>query len=331
MVLINSIEQTDTAMNYEDFDDRPELPLAAGDPDAAKFDPNDEWLKKAPRDLQIEAMRQWFYARYQDPANDTPYNGREGGYLFIHGGPYDPDDEIQERFSDVVEYEVMEELINDLISEYGDQWAPIDHDQDYSEWEYEEALSQIEDDEFPITVLTQKLGRVEEILTAPNSDHIKQMITQLAHGAAIAALEAYLLEMTVWRALNKDEQSLRSFVENNTDSKLGGGTFKLSEIHQKMDGLKKQVFAYLQTYVWHRLDDVKTIFENSFKIKFPKVSELMGDVLVRHDIVHRGGKNKAGDPVTVSEEDVRKVIERIRVFSKALEAEFDRKNNLALE
>lgn len=330
MVLLNSVERTDTTMNYDDYDDRPELPSVAGDPDAVKFEPNDQWLKTAPRELQIEAMRQWFYARYQDPANDTPYNGREGGYLFIHGGPYDPDEEIQERFSEVVEYEVMEELINDLVGEYGDQWAPVDHDQDYSEWEYEEALSQIEDEDSPISVLKQKLSRVEEILTAPTSDHIKQMITQLAHGAAIAALEAYLLEVTVWRALN-DDGSLRSFVANNTDPKLGGGSFKLSEIHQKMDGLKKQVFAYLQTYVWHRLDDVKTIFENSFKIKFPKVSELMGDILVRHDIVHRGGKNKAGDLVTVTADDVREVTERIKVFANALEAEFDRKNNEAFE
>ncbi|WP_338508487.1 hypothetical protein [Pseudomonas poae] len=317
-------------MSYEDYDDRPELPSAAGDPDAEKFEPNDDWLRNAPKELQIEAMRQWFYARYQDPANDTPYNGREGGYLFIHGGPYDPDEEIQERFSDVVEFDVMEELISDLASEHGDQWAPVDHDQDYSEWEYEEALSQIEDDGSPISVLTQKLGRVEEILTAPAPDHIKQMITQLVHGAAIAALEAYLLEVTVWRALNNDG-SLRSFVENNTDPKLGGATFKLSEIHQKMDGLKKQVFAYLQTYVWHRLDDVKTVFENSFKIKFPNVLELRGDILVRHDIVHRGGKNKAGDLVAVTPEDVREVTERIKIFAKALEAEFEEKNERALQ
>ncbi|SFH12771.1 hypothetical protein [Pseudomonas sp. NFACC45] len=308
-------------MDMYAVNDRPDLPDEAGNHELMPFEPNDKWLSEASKEEQIEAMRRWFYARYEDPANCTPYDGREGGYQFVYGGPFDPDEEIQERFSKFVEFDVMKELIDELYQEAGDEWAPVDHD--INEWEYGEALSLFEDEGTPFRMLLEKLEQVKEVLTAHGSPHIQALVTQLAYGAAIAALEAYLLEVASWRALSSDE-SLRSFVEKNTDPKLGGGSLKLSEIFGQMDGLKKKVFAYLQTYVWHRLDDVKEIFEKGFGIEFPKTSELKGDILLRHDIVHRGGKNKEGNAVTVSAEDVRKVLDRIQAFGKALESEFDR-------
>lgn len=65
-------------------------------------------------------MRRWFCDRYEDPVNETPYSSEEGGYIFVWGGPYDLNEVIQERFSDVVEYGVMKELIDDLYAEVGD-------------------------------------------------------------------------------------------------------------------------------------------------------------------------------------------------------------------
>lgn len=92
-------------------DDGPELPPEAGNSEHHPFEANDAWLQGAPPELQIEAMRRWFYARYEDPANQTPYSSQEGGYMFVFGGPYDPNDVIQERFDRAVPYKVMEKLI----------------------------------------------------------------------------------------------------------------------------------------------------------------------------------------------------------------------------
>ena len=48
----------------------------------------------------VDAMVNWFFERYEDPANGVPYNGREGGYQYIAGGPYDAEDELQNAFDD---------------------------------------------------------------------------------------------------------------------------------------------------------------------------------------------------------------------------------------
>lgn len=95
------------------------LPEESGNVNTSPFEPNDEWLATASKELQIDAMRRWFLDRYEDPANQTPWNGECKEYVFIWGGPYDPDEEIQSRFNGVVDYETMRELIDNLCLETG--------------------------------------------------------------------------------------------------------------------------------------------------------------------------------------------------------------------
>jgi len=102
-----------------------------------QFEPDDHWLGIAQRDHQIIAIRAWFLDRYCDPAHNTPYNGREGGYQFIHGGPYDPADVLPQRFSGAVTDDVIQEVVDELHEQLGDEWAPVqvdipdDYDEDY--------------------------------------------------------------------------------------------------------------------------------------------------------------------------------------------------------
>ena len=69
---------------------------------------SDDWLATAEPEQQVAAVVEWFQARFQDPAHETPYMSSEGGYIWVHGGPYDASEEIQERFGSVVPFEVLE-------------------------------------------------------------------------------------------------------------------------------------------------------------------------------------------------------------------------------
>lgn len=51
-------------------------------------------FKKMSREEQIETMRAWFLESYEDPVERTPYESREGGYIYIWGGPYYAHDEL---------------------------------------------------------------------------------------------------------------------------------------------------------------------------------------------------------------------------------------------
>ena len=73
------------------------------------FTPNK--LKGATPEIQKSAMRHWFNSNYENPANRTPYESREGGYIYIWGGPYDAREELESEFGEFVSRELIEELI----------------------------------------------------------------------------------------------------------------------------------------------------------------------------------------------------------------------------
>ncbi|AOW14542.1 hypothetical protein LPB72_05985 [Hydrogenophaga crassostreae] len=298
-------------------DDEPELPPEAGD--GVQPEPNDAWLQNAPPELQIETMRRWFHARYEDPANQTPYSSQEGGYMFIFGGPYDPSDVIQDRFYKVVPHEVMDTLIKDLWRDVGDEWAPIEHE----DVDYDAELSFVvvhRND--PMRFLMSRLAQIDAVLALQTTIFEADLICQMMHSSLIAALEAYLGDMsTYW--ICHDQSALRRFVSRNKDFKAR--TLTLDTVFDRFDALESEVRQYLQDLIWHRLDKVKPIVQASLDIVVPDIGELMKEVVIRHDIVHRAGRTREGTLVTVLIDDVRRVRNTVEAFAKAIETELDRR------
>ena len=65
---------------------------------------------------QHRFMSEWFLANYEDPAHSLPYESREGGYIWIDGGPYDPHEELHAKFGEIVPEEVIEALGDELLT-----------------------------------------------------------------------------------------------------------------------------------------------------------------------------------------------------------------------
>ena len=80
-------------------------------------------LEKKRATEQREVMREWFFTYFEDPANETPYESREGGYIWIHGGPYNAEEELREEFESIVGEEPIMVLVNELL-DLGHEWAP---------------------------------------------------------------------------------------------------------------------------------------------------------------------------------------------------------------
>lgn len=307
-------------MDVSDYqDDRPELPPEAGKAESFRFDPDDDWIEGVEEDLQIEAMRQWFYARYEDPAQQTPYSSEEGGYVFVWGGPYDPNDVIQERFSHVVPYGVMESLIQELWMEVGDEWAPIDPEMDYYD---DELYFLVLDRKDPFQLLQQRLEQIDAVLAVECSPLASGLIHQMAHSSLITALEAYLAD-TVAFWVKHDKEALRQFISRNKDFKKV--SLNLNQLFERLDTLDDEVKKYLQSLIWHRLDKIQPMMQAGLGINVPDIGELMREVVIRHDIVHRAGRTIEGGEVSVSAEDVRRVREMVHTFAQAIEKELERR------
>ena len=84
----------------------------------------DDQLRALPKEQQEEYIVAWFHSQFWDPAQETPYDGREGGYLYIHGGPYDAREELDEKFGGVVEESIIENAVEEIESDGQTDWAP---------------------------------------------------------------------------------------------------------------------------------------------------------------------------------------------------------------
>lgn len=78
-----------------------------------------------PASERIEAMVEWFERNFEDPAEETPHDSAEGGYIYIWGGPYDANEELQDAFNGV-EYEEVEAAVARIDERSGGiiDWAP---------------------------------------------------------------------------------------------------------------------------------------------------------------------------------------------------------------
>lgn len=74
-------------------------------------------------DEAVEAIEEWFFENFENPANSTPHDSGEGGYQYIWGGPYDTRDIVENVFADSASDELITAAIEALNLE-SDVWVP---------------------------------------------------------------------------------------------------------------------------------------------------------------------------------------------------------------
>ena len=94
-------------------------------------------LRRLGRRRQVEHMVHWFRERYCDPAEETPYESKEGGYQYIWGGPYDATDELGSEFAGVASDEAIEEAVKEVEADGLFDWAPTSSHPNRSRYEDE--------------------------------------------------------------------------------------------------------------------------------------------------------------------------------------------------
>lgn len=300
---------------YIDYGDSSNFPEEAFNMDFDADGPvefHDSWLSSASEEDQMTAMRDWFGDRYCDPAHETPYNGREGGYLFINGGPYSPSEELNERFGECIPQELIDEVSAEFENELGDEWAPISYqrDDDYDDYFSIEIVGRTE----PKSNLVTRIYSLDETLTSTNSQE-NLIVLHMSYGMLISYFEAYLSETVIFWAKEDDSVLFRIAVKEFENKK-----YSLSEIFDDIDKFKEKILNHLvSNVVWHRLDKLKPTLEHGLKIDLPDIASIMGALKNRHDIAHRGGFNKDGEMLRLKLSDIEYLKSQILLFVEEFE------------
>jgi hypothetical protein len=275
-------------------------------------------VRRAGHDSQLEVMRTWFYANYEDPVENTPYESAEGGYMYIWGGPYDPEEELQDEFGGLVPDKVIEELADEL-RDVSPEWTGHPEYDDVDQYLF---LSIAQTTEHQKS-FDKSIVNVEHLLRLKVTGDQREPLLRLLYVNVITAVETYLSDIFI-SAVGNDKTLLRRFVETTPEFK--SEKVSVSEVFKAIEEIEKKARSYLMDVVWHHFNRVKPMFKDTLDISFPDdISDLFKAVLIRHDLVHRNGKTKDGGEHKISEKTVKNLIEQSRAFVAHLDKQWTNK------
>lgn len=269
-------------------------------------------LSKASKKIQKQTMLNWFHSNYTSPEN-LPYESAEDGYQFIHGGPYEPEDVLSQEFSGVVDDELLEAVASDLSDEWS-EWSGIERPEDYYDYyENELAASLGFAEEFE-----RSIQGVEALLSLEIKGDSQQALVRMLFANVVTAMETFLCDVFV-DAVKQHELIKRRFVESNPDFKKEKLAY--SELFLAWSAVDARISEYLLGIVWHDLSRVTQMYKAAIGVDFPSdVGPLFKAILVRHDLVHRNGRKKAGGEHLLLKADVLKVAADARRLVRDLDA-----------
>lgn len=302
----------------ENVESRPILPPDVCDLSSEAFEPRNDWLARAEPAQQKEAMHQWFEARYQDPFIETPM--QDGEFIYVNGGPYHASDLLHSRFAGVVDEALQHVLAEELSAESWD-WVPkraeefdIDFDVDL--------LIEPPTREAPLYLFNHRMEELAELVDSQKEPGNQLLLNHMVYGAYISALEAYLAEtMSYWIQVN--EGVLKKFVKTHPEFK--NQKISVAEVFDTAATMGKVVEDRLNKQVWHRFNDVRLMFQEALDIKMPPIAELMKAVQIRHDIVHRAGRQKGGLFHVLNKDAIQSLSVLTKDFVGEIEKELGRK------
>jgi len=267
-------------------------------------------LRVADEDDQVATMAEWFDSRFWDPAHETPYITAEGGYIWVHGGPYDASEQLHDRFAGVVPDDVIERAV-ELVEQTGIyEWAP-------TQLTYYDRVSDVFVDERyePTQSLEARLDRLRGLLALQGIEEALAEVRKLAYAGVIAALESFLWETMAYFV----EHHEKTIVDLITQHPLfRDKTIKLGDVYQTVITLKTEVKAHLQRVIWHRAENVGPLFKYGLGVDLG-FKGFEDAIQKRHDIVHRSGHDVEGQAVAITDHDVTELANQVLAFANEVD------------
>jgi len=261
---------------------------------------------------QKSILEEWFRSNYEDPAHRMPYVSAEGGYIWIWGGPYDAREEIETNFGGLASDLVIDELAIELTEENW-EWAPVEDPSDYEEQLLDDIL-QFSD---AYKTLSESLVGSQKLNAAPAPHGLDNMYHRMIYAQVITSLETYLSDTFIAQVLG-DRGKLRKFVETTPEFKVT--KISIAEVLSAADDIESTVKKYLADVIWHNISKVKKMYKDTLSVSFPaELTDIYQSIAKRHDIVHRSGKNKSGETISMERSHVDNLVDSVGSLVSTIE------------
>lgn len=171
-------------------------------------------------------------------------------------------------------------------------------------------------------VFIMNVENIEKLLKIDiNDEPTKQVLYKMLYANIITAMETYLGDAFINTTFKSDE-FITNFANNYEDTK--NRKVSVAEALRGTNYLFNIITDDMQNILYHNLPKVKNIYKFTLGIEFPKDTvKLMENVSVRHDIVHRNGKNKRNRELELNKEDIINLKEKIIDFITVIDSKLN--------
>ncbi|WP_455871913.1 hypothetical protein [Serratia proteamaculans] len=270
-------------------------------------------LKYKSKEDQLEVMRSWFFENFEDPAHSCPYNGREGGYAYIYGGPFDAQEELEMTFGGYIKDNYIEELVDELQYECY-EWSGNSNNVD--DWYDDDLYSAVTSSEEPMVKFEENINIIKSLGKGTYNEDQKNHLLNILYTNVITALETLYVELFI-KKLDINQSYILDLIEKGkSEFKWSKDTlslpFKSESIEQLRMELIKSIKENLISASWHNIDQVIKRYKAAFNIQTRNdwpTQEIEAATLIRNHLVHRGGKDKDGNSVNITEQNLEELLD----------------------
>jgi len=140
---------------------------------------------------------------------------------------------------------------------------------------------------------------------APPAD---QPLRYMLYANVITCLETYLSDAFI-NTVKRDQRFVETF-HGFKERK-----FDLTDVFARYESINKEAITAMADVIYHDLAKVSGMYRDTLGVKFPNnIESLYKAVLVRHDIVHRNGKDKSGKFHSISAKEVENLVTQVLAF-----------------
>ena len=144
----------------------------------------------------------------------------------------------------------------------------------------------------------------------------------LLYSNTVTALEVFLSDYLVSK-IESNNDYLESFVNN-----YGKWKDKVYPNKSNLEGINdircKAVKEVRTNILFHNLSKVKFLYESIFTLRFrldgfPDFTQLDTAIYIRHDIVHRNGRDHTGNYCFITADDISELVSQVSDFASAVQ------------
>lgn len=167
----------------------------------------------------------------------------------------------------------------------------------------------------------KSITEINDVINSITEQQLSGVIPKLLYANVITTLETYLSDVIIFYIINF-KSLMRKFVETDNGFINSKKKFSINEIFNIQDTIEDDVANFIQQITFHNLDKTCGLYKNVLMIDFTEeVKSIRSAIAMRHDIVHRNGKDIKGTQHVIGVEEINNIISETTRIIKIIDKE----------